>query len=431
MFLFNMKVNVMDKAMAKEDVLDLKKMQLDKWSFYWPIMNVLIGGRSSIDLPEINMRTHEEAHRFIRSYGYDPDRVHDARLIHATIIEALGFIERNLMPKEWKQGVMPPLEIIACQDVRDLLVWASDRSAEQHQRRIWACAVLRVMHTIAHIEGAFRYSEIDSARDEIMARFQSITRYLEEGIWFVYGDHKLRLHKLEWKTQKTRESILLKLLHKRANVAETIYDMIGLRIVTVHQADVMQVVKMLYLSHVISFPNAIPSRSRNSIIDPDSFHSRVEGIRGELATGKINLEIFERAISHMRVDPPASDKENVHSGDDYQAIQLTCRQLIRTPRPLTVLRKNLEAAADESLSHSSFAPYLQEMAAVLKNIARMSGDDEFAFFPYEVQVMDMKAWENNSVGKASHGKYKKSQVRAARRRILNEILPLTGQQGPL
>ena len=65
------------------------------------------------------------------------------------------------------------------------------------------------------------------------------------------------------------------------------------------------------------------------------------------------------------------------------------------------------------------------MAGVLKNIGKLSGEDEFAFFPFEVQVMDLKAWETNSTGKASHGKYKKSQVRAARRRVLNEILPLS------
>ncbi|MCX6116487.1 MAG: hypothetical protein NT027_03015, partial [Proteobacteria bacterium] len=182
---------------------DLKLKALERWRFSWPVMNVLIGGRSSIDLPEINISGIEEAHRFIKSYGYDPDRSHDARLIHATIIEALGFIERNLMPKEWRQGVIPPPEVLNCTDARQLLVWSSQKSPEYNLRRMWACALLRVMHTIAHIEGAFRYSDIDSARDEIMARFQSITRYSEDAVWLVLGDQRIKIDRMEWKTQKS------------------------------------------------------------------------------------------------------------------------------------------------------------------------------------------------------------------------------------
>lgn len=406
-------------------ISEKKKALLDKWAFSWPILNVLIGGRSSIDLPSINITTREEAHRFIKSYGYDPDSTRDARLIHATIIEAIGFIERNLMPKEWKQGALPPPDILNCIDARDLVLWSCDRTPERNLHRMWSCALLRVMHTIAHIEGAFRYSDIDSARDEIMARFQSITVFSEDATWLVLGEHRVRLHKMEWKTQKSRESVLLKLLHKRANVAETIYDMIGLRIIGQNQADALQIVKILYRSHVLSFPNAIPSRSSNSLVDLDGFQGKIDHLRGELMMGTMTPEDFDKAIEEVCITPPAQDKDNQHSGIDYQAIQLTCRQLIRTPRPLTTLRKNLEVASQEVANNNSLACYLGEMAAVLKNISRISGDDEFAFFPFEVQIMSIKAWETNSTGKASHGKYKRSQVRAARRRVLNEILPLS------
>lgn len=408
-----------------DEKADKKRSLLDKWSFAWPVMNVLIGGRSSIDLPEIQMSSRDEASRFLKSYGYDPDRTHDARLIHATIVESLGFIERNLMPKEWKQGVVPPPQVMSCTDARDLLIWACDRSPDASLKRMWSCALLRVMHTIAHIEGAFRYSDIDSARDDIMGRFQSILSYQDQGVWMTHGEHRVPLYKMEWKTQKSRESILLKLLHKRANVAETIYDMLGIRIVAHTQSDALQVIRMLYRSHVVSFPNAIPSRSRNSLIDPDVFHVQLDQARGELMTGSLSPEEFEAKLAGLRIGPPLDDKENQHSGADYQAIQLTCRQLIRTPRPLTTLRKNLEAAAEENSSNGPLACYLSEMASVLKNIARIRGDEEFAFFPFEVQVMDLKAWETNSTGKASHGRYKRSQVRAARRRVLNEILPLS------
>ena len=403
---------------------DSKKKLLDAWTFSWPVMNVLIGGRSSIDLPEIQISDRDEATAFVKSYGYDPEKTYDARLMHATICESLSFIERWLMPKEWKKGLTPPEEVLLCRDPRDLLLWACDRRPEATARRIWSCAVLRVMHTIAHIEGAFRYSDIDVARDEIVARFHAIAAYDERGdTWIQHGEHRIKVHKMDWKTQKSRESVLLKLLHKRANVAETIYDMLGLRIVTDHQSDVMQVVKILYKSHVISFPNAIPSRSRNSIIDADAFRARLDQLRGEFMTGQLSDEKFAALLDALDVPPPQDDKENLHSGFDYRAIQMTCRQLIRTPRPITVLRKSLQAEIDTKQRTEGSSRHIEELVSVLRNIARLSGDDEFSFFPFEIQVMDKHSWEINTTGKASHSRYKKSQLKAARRRVLNEILP--------
>lgn len=398
---------------------------IEDWTFSWPIMNVLIGGRSSIDLPEIQIFTMAEATSFLKSYGYDPDKIHDARLVHAAICESLCFIEQWLMPKEWKNGIQPPEEVLVCNDARNLLLWASDKSIEYSQRRIWSCAVLRVMHTIAHIEGAFRYSDIDVARDEIMGRFQSIVIYDEQGdIWIKIGNQRIKLHKFEWKHHKSRESILMKLLHKRANVAETIYDMLGVRIVAEKQSDVMQIVKMLYLSHVISFPNAIPARSRNTIIDADLFRVQVEQLRGEYLTGKISEQEFKQRAEGLIVPPPSDDRENLHSGNEYSAIQMTCRQLIRTPRPITLLHKKLQAEVDELQSNDQLSRHLRELVGVLRNTAKLSGDDEFSFFPFEVQVMDIRSWETNTTGRASHAKYKKSQLKAARRRVLIEVLPV-------
>jgi uncharacterized protein (TIGR04562 family) len=404
---------------------DIKKNLLDQWTFSWPIMNVLIGGRSSIDLPEIQISGYDEATAFVKSYGYDPNKVHDARLMHGAICESLSFIERWLMPKEWKNGLQPPDEVLLCHDPRDLLIWSCDRNAAFNQRRMWSCALLRVMHTIAHIEGAFRYSDIDIARDEIISRIQTIVAYDERGdSWIQLRDQRIKLHKLDWKTQKSRDSVLLKLLHKRANVAETIYDMLGLRIITEFQSDVMQVVKLLYKSHVISFPNAIPSRSRNSMIDPDDFRVQVDAIRSDYMMGKLTDDDFQNKLESLLIPPPADDKENLHSGTEYHAIQMTCRQLIRTPRPLSTLRKNLEGELERMTSDDVFARHIGELVNVLRNIAKLGGEDEFSFFPFEIQVMDKRSWDINSTGKASHSKYKKSQLKAARRRVLNEILPL-------
>jgi uncharacterized protein (TIGR04562 family) len=140
-------------------------------------------------------------------------------------------------------------------------------------------------------------------------------------------------------------------------------------------------------------------------------------------TGQLSDEKFAALLDALDVPPPQDDKENLHSGFDYRAIQMTCRQLIRTPRPITVLRKSLQAEIDTKQRTEGSSRHIEELVSVLRNIARLSGDDEFSFFPFEIQVMDKHSWEINTTGKASHSRYKKSQLKAARRRVLNEILP--------
>ncbi len=400
-----------------------KKLLVDHWSFSWPIMNVLIGGLSSIDLPDLLIQNEAEAKEFLFSYGYDPDNADDARFIHATIIEALHFIEHHLMTAEWKRGLQPPKEILLCTDARKLIVWASNRSPEANECRIWSCAILRVLHTIAHIEGVFSYASIDKAREDIWSRYQKIISRDDQGqLWLGDDTFKVLLEKIDWKAQKSRESILLKLLHKRANVAENIYDMVGIRIVTKRFCDVLSTVKFLYKFNAMSFPNVIPSRSRNSLIDLNIFRARIDTLRGELQTGLVTTREFNRALEYLEVPPPdEAGVLNLHSDQDYRAIQLTCRQLVRSQSAVSKLCERFESGLKEDKipgSESNLA-----LAENLKYLRDQIGNEDFAFFPYELQITNQKNYIKNSSGRASHSRYKRSQLKAARRRILNEILP--------
>ena len=98
---------------------------IENWEFPWQIMEVLIDGKSSIDLTQLNITSEQEAHDFVLAYGLNPDLEQDQRFIHKTIVEALSFVEKVLMPKEWKSGRQAPDEILECDDVRQLLIWAS------------------------------------------------------------------------------------------------------------------------------------------------------------------------------------------------------------------------------------------------------------------------------------------------------------------
>ena len=69
------------------------------------------------------------------------------------------------------KGYHPPEELIKAHDARTILLMASDVSEENYEKRVWACALLRVMHTITHIDGGNRFVEIEKARSQIIDRY--------------------------------------------------------------------------------------------------------------------------------------------------------------------------------------------------------------------------------------------------------------------
>lgn len=407
--------------------MDNKKQIAEQWHFRWPVMEVLIGGESSIDTTSTYVRTMEDATRFLLSYGYNPDDPSDARMMHAVIVEAMAFIERELMPREWRNGVRPPEEILLCDDPRWLLVWAAEHEDSHRIRRAWACAVLRVMHSIAHIEGSYRYVNVDAARAQIKARFEDFLRRdaADQVTGFGQGETFLPLVKFEWKAVKSRQSILLKLLHKRANVAETIYDLVGVRMVVDSQADALLLVRLLTDFGIVSYANCIPARARNNLVDVDKFRRELDELRGLLMSEKISPEQFTMRMGNLVLPSPPEDIDNPHSAATYRSIQLTGRQLIRGMNPAFQWLQRFDEAA-EALQGSPASEALMELTAALRGWRGMDREvDMCAFFPFEIQIMDQKSYTQNNQGAAAHGRYKSSQLRAARRRVLGEILNLT------
>ncbi len=397
---------------------------LKVWSFNWGIMDVLIGGKSSIDLQELKVRSWQDATEFLRYYGYDPDVPADAQKIHMVICEAWNFIEQYLMPFEWSRGKQPPSHLLYTHDARDIILAASDLRPEVATTQAWACAVLRVMHTIAHIDGVTKYADIEAARTQVMNRFLKFVFRDQDGK-LRFGDRQTSvvLDRIEWKLRKSRESIILKLLHKKANVAETIYDLLGIRIITKKLADVMVVVKFLRDFHIVTFPNCNPSRARNSLIDVESFKHNVDMLREMLEDGRIKPQEFTNILQGL-TKPLAvvNSAANPHTAKGYRAVQLTCRQLIRYPNPALRWQEKLR----RYLSDKAVSEQAQQICAEILQLAATESQDEYqeGFFPFELQVMDEASAAQNAMGEASHDRYKQSQVKAARRRVLNRVLSL-------
>jgi uncharacterized protein (TIGR04562 family) len=416
----------MDPSLQDSDAM------LKKWSFNWGVMDVLIGGKSSIDLDRIRFRSKSEAQDFLKFYGYDPKDPGDARIINRVIVEAWNFIQTQLIPKEWDSGKRPPEKLLYTSDAAELLLAASNKDPAEKTAQKWACAVLKLMHTISHIDGVQRSLDSSKAKEQIMARFfDHIFRDEKGDLFFGKKNNAIALHKVEWKEQKSRQSMILKLLHKRANVAETIYDMIGVRIITKQLKDCMQAVKFLRDFHMVTFPNCNPSRAKNTLIDFDLFRQNIENFSRLLKTGQLNVVQFESFLD-ASMQPAGHghvhkvNQENPHTAKSYRSIQLTCRQLVRYPDPSFSWLAKLQKAAE----HKDVNPQGQQLLDHLLRLDQYTmghhkpfgGHEVSGFFPFEVQIVDAQTYEANQLGAANHLNYKKSQIKAARRRILGSLL---------
>jgi uncharacterized protein (TIGR04562 family) len=410
---------------------DTAKDARKKWFFNWDMFEVMVGGKSPIDLPSLRIRDYQDATMFLTRYGFDPDK--DQRHIQAVMIEALFFIQKYLIPTEWAQGTRPPDDIMFCDDIRNLILFASSQSLEDREKQAWACALLRVMHTIAHIEGVYRLTDVEVAREQIIARFQKyIFRSPDGKLWFGTPAEAVELDKIEWKHQKSRHSIFIKLLHKKANVAENIYDLLGVRIVTKKLSDVLLVVKYLKDYHIVTFPNAVPARARNTLIDLEKTKQMITGFKDALRTAKISEEEFLAQIDSgvVRLNPAELENLNPHSSTSYQSIQLTCRQLIRYQEPISGWSAKLKSILDFGSLDARSEKIVFELLDFSKNWGLGYGPlENTSFFPFEVQILDEETGMSNRLGDAAHDRYKLSQIRTARKRVLSAVLTLPSGGG--
>ncbi len=316
--------------------MDVSSQRLGEiWHFPWPVIDVLIGGKSAVDLPSLKVQSWKEATEFIASYGYDPNSEDDQLALHSVTIEALNFIEKHLIPTEWNQGLIPPQDILLCEDPRYLLLWASNPDPDERLKSAWACAVLRVMHTIIHSQNIPRPIDIEIVKTQILGRFQKHIFHNDKSeLCFGTRDNFVILERIDWKCEKKKESIILKLLQKTGNVAETIYDLLGVRIVTKRFCDTMMAVKFLRDFCIVNFPNCIPSRARNNLVDVNRFRNQIDALRCMMSAKTISPKDFEQMISKLESPAQTSPSFNPHSASTYRAIQLTCRQQVTFPNPV-------------------------------------------------------------------------------------------------
>ncbi len=405
-----------------------------KYDFRWDVLDVIIGGRSSIDAPTgFQIQGMDGADRFVKSYGYELENpIENAELL-GNYRESLNFIRLNFLQPENPEGlkIEIPRKILELQDVRDLFLMASLTLPGQNNDRAgtllshWACSILKVMHTIAHIDKDLRATYFGDVQQQIFDRFYKIIHRDSEGELYL-GDlddpKKVALVAFETKPKKGRDSTILKLLHKPENVAEDIFDRVGLRFITKTRLDAIRVVKYLRDQMIVMPPNIKPSRSRNTLVDIDVFKTALTDVLTRAEAGLLDEGGLVAELERASQAPPVN-KENPHSSEFYRAIQFTCRQLIKQINPVYEDIKELKSLAKSASAN----PEIQRVVDRI-DLRYLQREVRF-FYPFEVQVLDQASSDENEKGRSAHKEYKKAQVHTALKRVMGH-LTISAANGP-
>src|SRR5262249_39239667 len=127
------------------------------------------------------------------SYGYDVDNPIENAEILGNFREALNFVRKQFLQPENPDGLRLeiPRKILELTDIRDLFLMASfslpgqSRDTGGQAMSHWACSILKIMHTIAHIDKDLRSSYFSDIQQQIFDRFYRVIHRTSEGKLFL------------------------------------------------------------------------------------------------------------------------------------------------------------------------------------------------------------------------------------------------------
>lgn len=399
-----------------------------KYYFNWETMGTFLEGRSTLDSSHFfqNITTHKQARRFLKGYGFDPNDPVELSELFGNFQEALQFIKKYFLREGTEIGldIKIPSSIFTITDIQDLLIMASVKEIESQQQieeRLWAEIIIKVLHTILHTDKELRSNYFPFIQKQILDRFyKHIQRDSENKLFLTKKlelEEKIQLVDFKVKAKKPRDSVILKLLHKADNVAEELFDRVGVRFVTKSPLDNLRVIKFLYKHNIVIPHNIKPSRSFNRIFDLEKFKEKYENLYQKAENLKMEEVEYLEELNLIADECSIlndGDLRNVHTSKSYRSIQFTGRQFIRYKNPMfdELLKLKEEARSSSDL-------FAQRVLAI--DFSAMQREIRF-FYPFEVQVVDEKNEIVNSQGEASHQEYKKSQQITAMKRIFKEMI---------
>ncbi len=348
------------------------------------IFQALIGGRPPMDLPLSLIKNQEDALSFLKGYGYDLTKPKDEKKLWDYYARAVSYIKSYLLEDQEENIPRCLADPAQLQSLQHLLVHASSQLETDKHIQNWACAILKVIHVLVHLDNDLFAQFSTKIQNQILKPFrQHIFEDKIQGGHILGGGNnqeKIHLHKFSKKNFKRSDSSVTKLLAKPEQVAFTILDKIGVRFVTKSVYDSFRVMKYLVNHNVIGIFHIIHSESNNSLYPIQLFIDTLSEAQGKnLSHEEIESHLQSKLQQTMNKEDLLV-KPNEFTGRDYKFIKFICRKLIKL---------------------------------------EFNENDKFNFFyPFEVQIVDYNTYIKNLSGPSSHEEYKMRQKAKAKQRIL-------------
>jgi len=350
--------------------------------FSLDLLEVLAGNQSMVDLKGLFLDSKERARSFLLAYGFDLEKEPDQRKLIYYYRRALVFlfekleVSESLFPDELKK-------IDSSDGLVQLLLNASQNNSSDLKK--WSCSLLRVMHAFIHAENDLFHLYANEIQKQILTPIQDCI--VSEGSDAkpylksiqAKSSETVALEHFEVKPHKTSVSSVTKLLAKADTHMINLHDKVGVRFVTSTTYDALRVLEFLIQNHLVGVAHVMAGQTTNTLYPisllRDFFSSSSKNVGSSAEKFEQEILNFQKTKAH---DVAFVKKENAYSAEDYQFIKFVARKLIRLPE-----------------------------------------DAGRFFYPYEVQILTQAAYLKTIQGQGDHKLYKKRQIEAARKRILD------------
>lgn len=323
-------------------------------------VRMLLRGGSVVDWRRLNFADEGEAEEFVRAQEVDPGDEADAARIEQVKQAAIDYLRRHFE--------FPVPKPVAKKDLVGLLMLASSKG----HRQICACAILKVMHIIHHLEARELLYLLPTADEEVF-------QWVEQKVYRVMAaalanDFPI----LEFiGGRKNKDSLYTKLLSKPDVSASQIYDKVRFRIVTRTAQDIFPVLNYVQRS-IVPFNFVMPGQSTNTLL---RFH---DYCRSEAALARL----IPQLQLPLDVEDGLSPIDNRFTAPSYRIVHFVADVPVRVP------------------------------AKVLATVSHPAGRlGHLIFVQTEFQMLDRATDESNESGDASHRAYKERQKMAVMHRL--------------
>ena len=407
--------------------MDRTSSYLSKYLFEWDFLEIVVGGQSALDAKYFvsHMHDKDQVDSFLYGYGLNPEDPINRAELFGNFRESLQFVKRYFLKEGNPDGLdlAIPNSFYEVTEIEDIFLMATGchKNFNSDDERLWAELLLKIMHTILHVDKDLRTNYLKIIQTQILDRFYKYL-FREEERLFVgqKGDEAIEIINFEARPKKTRDSTILKLLHKAESVAEELFDRVAIRVITKNKFDTLRIIKFFLEKNIIIPHNVKPSRTINTMIDLNKFRKYYQRIIKEALRKNFSEETFlakvEDCFKDLQEERGYSER-NEHSLKDYHSIHFTSRQLIKYRNPFFKEFNTLRQMAREQ-KDSELTKKILSM-----DISLVARDVRF-FYPYEVQIVDNLSHTRNTQGDAAHSEYKKNQIQACMNRIFKHLVAL-------